>query len=307
MVAIARFINTDYIDRLSALSRGDTRSGSAVINATKGQSSSAPDQAIRAGVRLYTNAYSGMNFVGSMVNLARNDLEALQTLNSEMIDLAKEATGSEISKNQRRNLNSEFAKKAEMAKEVLDQSTIEGQNYLQLQGLKDSFRSMGLDSRSVESIKQVFNQFETLDVQGKLIDPSIKAEHRPLPKGMGLANPEQYSEDLYSYKRDLLTKGNAYINLKDLEALGKQIDTNLNAIEGLTGLLSENLELVRSTAVIFSEIGSAITNVEDAQQLADIVSQQIIQNAGQSMKHVENLEPIAVAALTLENSGLLEQ
>jgi len=307
MVAIGRYINTDYIERLSSLSRQGSNAGASVVSAMSGGGESRPAQAINAAVRLYTNAYTNMNYVGSMVNLARTDLEALRDLNGELMSLAQQAAKPGTSHNRRKNINDEFIKKAELFKVVLGQSSIGDNNYLELKGLKDSFKSMGLDSRSIQSVGKAFDQFHSSGPDGKLVDLSIKARERPLPPGTGMAKPAQSSEDLLSYKRGIGSRADAHMTLRDLQELDKQLSTNLVAVEGLTNILIENLDLVRRTAIIFSEIGSKITNITDAEQLARIVSQEIIQNARAAMKHVANLEPIAVAALTLEKSGLLEQ
>ncbi len=306
MVAIQTYIDKDLFDRVLALGAGESRTGSALTSALSGQTSeSRIQQSFRYGSQFYAKALSGLNFAASFVNFARADLEQVQSKTREMIEFAKESSEEFTSKQKRIQLNREYQRLSKDVREIFEGAKVGEREYLKLDGLQEVFVEIGLDPGKSRLTRAAFDEFQLADGEGNLASADIKGADTNLPARFGRPKPVQSTDELFGYSRDIARAADAQAVLDDLYAIDAQIEKNLEAMDGLTGLLSENLTLVRATAVSMIEISETIDSGTAADEAARLLQKALRDNVPQALNQVVHLEPIVVAALTLEQSGLV--
>lgn len=94
----------------------------------------------------------------------------------------------------------------------------------------------------------------------------------------------------------------AFQVLGDLKALKTQLDSNIQAIDDITAYVSDNIKLVRGAADAFISLTNQISSISSAEQLAQKLRTEILRNAPGALSQAENLQTLAVAALTASYS-----
>ncbi len=104
---------------------------------------------------------------------------------------------------------------------------------------------------------------------------------------------------LFALDANIRSRANAVRMNVDLKALKAQIKENLSALNTATDVVSKNLELARATGLAFLDASSTISSSSDAATVAASLREAIRANARQAISQAENLEPMIVAALSL--------
>lgn len=306
MTAINRYVNENLMNRLFVLSHGGQKSGKAFTQALKGggKGESHVAQNISAGARLYQKSLAGINFVGSLLNYASSDLDTLGALTNAMIPIVENAAKTSVGTQQRSNLQTEFNRLARKFLDVKREADLNGDSYLTAARLETSLIAIGLDPQRVDSLEKIFDSMSTVGTVRDLASPKVKSEE-PLPshlQNMGA----HFNADLFSRSRPITSVKDAEMVLRDLHALQQQIATNSEQLDNIRQNLLEHAELVRSTAIVFRELQSeALVSLDSAEKLAAEVGRRILRESHGGIKHVKDLEPMAVAALTLDQDTLL--
>ncbi len=306
MVAISQYIDANYVDRLTGLSRGEKRGGQALTQALKGGSSESKIQSsFRFGAQAYTKALSGINFAASLVNFAHSDLTQMQSLTSEMIELTEEAAKPYTSTQRRMRLNQRFGDLGREFRNIEQGAEVGETKYLTKSGLQETFKTIGLDSQESPAVQKMLDQFVVLDEEERLASREIKAEDTKLPAGSGLPKAVHFTKDLFDLQRSITRQADAQAVLDDLYALHGQISANINALDGATDLLYEHALLARSTAIAMVGIVEQIDSDVDAAEAAKMLRKAIKRTPREALAHAENLEPLVVASLTLDEAGIV--
>ncbi len=303
MVSIKSYLNTDLIDRISALSVGEQRPGQAVAAALKGEGSSINkiSRSVNFAAQAYAKSLTSINFVGSAINLAESDLTQLQKITERAIALVEEVKAPNTPRRKRDEVTAELYQMGKSYYQTLEAAELGEKKYLTKPGLEELFVQVGLDP---EKSRQIGNAFDKLTDKGSdhyLADPGINGAEET---GEG-QEVTQASGKLFTLERRIRTKDDAKSMLNDLTALHEQISTNIDAIGELRGHLIENAELVRASAIAFGEISGDLGGIEDAEGLVQVLQREITKRASHALSHAENLEPLIVAALTSGDNNLL--
>lgn len=115
-----------------------------------------------------------------------------------------------------------------------------------------------------------------------------------------LASNIQQTGDILDSASKLLRKPDAFRLLHDLKALKNQIQSNYDALDSARDLIGDNIELVRSAGFAFLDLSEQIGSSEEADDVAREVRKEIRNSPSAALAQAENLENIAVAALTLD-------
>ncbi len=103
---------------------------------------------------------------------------------------------------------------------------------------------------------------------------------------------------------NLLRAPSAYKLLQNLKALKEQITTNLDALESARQLIADNIEMVRAAGFALLDLSDQVTTDAEAEAVARDLRLQIRKAPAAALAQAANLEPIAVAAMTLDENEL---
>ncbi len=263
---------------------------------------------LRVGAATYAKVVLGLNNVINVLNVSGSALQALDEIAEDAIALAERASNRGTSKQSRENLDVEFRRLGKQFREVVENTKIDDRDLLSTDGLKEIFTLIGLDSEKSESIGRIFEEFVTPVEEDLLASEEVQGERPiPIPKGAfppgspdAARKPTEFDQ---IFDGNISTRPDAYKAITDLKALREQIQDNLKAVDGAMGALRENVELVRAAGFAFLELSDQVKGTEDADQLAEQIRQAIRRNATAALSHAENLEPLAVAALAVDEDS----
>ncbi|MCB0355109.1 MAG: hypothetical protein KDD64_16370 [Bdellovibrionales bacterium] len=306
MPSIRSTIDVDFLEKLNALGRGSSSTGAALVQSIKGgeATESRVRKGLRSGAQYYAKALNGINYVGSLVNYARQDLEEMQKLTTSMAAFAEEASKEGTGTQRRRTLNRQFFSAAKRFLEINENAESNGRKYLTKSGVEEALVLIGLDPQKSPDIRNIMDDFVADGADSSLASAHIKGKDTHLPASAGRPSPAHATEELFRRDRNLLERADAQAVLDDLNALSGQIDTNLKNFENVSAILLENAVLVRATAVSMLSIEEEIQNDTEASKVATLLQQSIRRNARGALSQLDHLEPMAVAALTLTDETL---
>ena len=115
-----------------------------------------------------------------------------------------------------------------------------------------------------------------------------------------LAAATQQTGDILNSAHKLLRKPDAFRLLHDLKGLKTQIDNNFKGLESARELIQNNIELVRVAGFTFLDLSDQIGSADQAEDVARKLRNKIRKAPGAALAQAENLESIAVAALTID-------
>ncbi|MCI5064671.1 hypothetical protein MRY87_02980 [bacterium] len=305
MASIQNVLNEQFLERIVALQKGETRRGAALNSALSGQRADTVTTSIRAGSRMYAKALTGINFGISFLNFARSDLQQVGKLTEKLTAVVEEAASRRGSRNDRLQAQRSIREIGNQVQDILQGAKVGDREYLTGKGIEEVFEAIGLGPSTSRTNKAVFEQFVSLDSDQSLIDPDIKGRDSFIPRELGKANPKQATASLFDGSRALTKTADAYAFLDDLRAFSDQITTNLQVIDHLTEIASENALLTRSTAIAFLEIGDAIGSAPKATEVVRSLQRSILKDARAALSQAENLDPILAATLTYSKNGIV--
>lgn len=100
---------------------------------------------------------------------------------------------------------------------------------------------------------------------------------------------------------NLKSPANAYRVIDALSTLKEQLETNLEVMKKATNVINLNIDLVRATGFALLDLSEQVTSADDAETLARKLKNKIRSDAPQALSQAENLEPLAIAAMMLNN------
>ncbi len=119
--------------------------------------------------------------------------------------------------------------------------------------------------------------------------------------------PNKYSRaskiatTVFDSSLNLKSPADAYRVIDALSTLKDQLETNLKAMDNATNVVSLNIDLVRATGFALLDLSEQITSSDDAESIARKLKNEIRSNAPQALSQAENLHPLAVAAMMLND------
>ena len=322
-ISLKRIINESFIQRFQGVAKKQS-SGNNLASTLNGQSTKITvSQGLRQGAQTYANAIQGLNAIGSVVNLARFNLQELSEVTDKLISLTERATLPTSSKQTRRQLNSQFRKLGKEFQDIVENAKNGERDILSKEDLQELFVIVGLDSTSSESVADFFSSLMFSGDDELLASDETKAD-RPLglppsaykktitiSDGMGgriekeiRQTPSPDTKDLFDAENSIVRRVDAFKNLEDLKAVKQQIDDNLDALDDGVDFLQNVSDLIRATGLAMLEISDTITGEGDAFQVARELRAAIRKDAPAALAHADLLDPIAAAALLLDEDSL---
>lgn len=321
-ISLKQAINESFIQRFRGVAKQKS-SGDNLAGALNGNNSEiSVSQGLRQGARTYANAIQGLNAIGSVVNVARSNLTRLSELTSELMDVTERATRSTTGEQERRKLDREFRTLGKEFKAIIKEAKNGDRDVLAKEDLQEFFLLVGLDSTESESVADFFGSLVFGGEDELLASEETKAD-LPLdlpasaykktisvPDGMGGRIEKEIrqsfspaTEKLFDSDNSIAERVDAFRTLEDLEALKDQIDGNLEALEEGGNFLLEVSDLVRTTGLAMLELSDRVTSIGDAAQVAKDLRNMIRKDAPTALRHAELLDPIAAAALLLDEDS----
>lgn len=271
---------------------------------------------LRLGAQVFAGSIGGLNSLIGFVNLADNALDKLGDITDEMITLTDRASSVSASSQERRRLNSRFRKLIKEFEGVTEDAQFAERDLLKLPDLKSVFNTLGFDETESQSVSEVFSEFHTVPADEDELLASEKAKgRRPIPvpadayrietpsgtKILGKVTTE--FDSLFSSQRNLDTRASAYKLGHDLRALKEQISDNKDALATTATFIEENIALVRAAGFAFLDLSQTISDAASASEVARALRKEIRKAPVQALNQLENLEPLAVAALSLDSEA----
>lgn len=291
--------------------------GDNFANALQGGSSQVGiSTGLRLGAQVFAGSVQGLNSLIGFVNLADNALDQLDDITDEMISLTDRASSVDASSQDRRKLNSRFRKLIKEFEDVTEEAQFAERDLLKLPELKAVFNTLGFDETESQSVSEVFSEFNIVQNDEDELLASEKAKGgRPIPVPADaykirtpsgtkiLSKVTTEFDSLFSSQRNLDTRASAYKIGHDLRALKEQIDDNKDALATTTSFIGDNIDLVRAAGFAFLDLSQSITDDTAASQVARELRKEIRKAPIQALNQLENLEPLAVAALSLDEDS----
>lgn len=100
---------------------------------------------------------------------------------------------------------------------------------------------------------------------------------------------------------NLKTAVGAYRVENALKALKEQIQTNISTMDKMYDVIGENLDLVRATGYALLDLSQESLTSLEADDIAKKLRHEITKNASKALAQAENLEPLAIAAMMLND------
>ena len=100
---------------------------------------------------------------------------------------------------------------------------------------------------------------------------------------------------------NLKTAVGAYRVENALKALKEQIQTNISTMDKMYDVIGENLDLVRATGYALLDLSQESLTSLEADDIAKKLRHEIPKNASKALAQAENLEPLAIAAMMLND------
>lgn len=263
---------------------GSTQSESQKLSAAlKGQSSqSSVSTSLRTGAQTYATAISALNNAISLVNVSQTTLSGLSRITGEMENLCERARGMDSSDPTRRKLNAEFRQLAADFDKTVEEARVGETEYLTVDGLEEVFTLAGLDPEKCDEIAGLFKKFAA--------------------SGSGRALAGTGSE-LGGGGADLSSNSRLTDLENALREVRGRIDQNKKVLDRASSMIEDNLTLVRVTGTAMLELSDQIKSGDEAEEVARQLKMKILKHAGAALAQADNLEPIAVAALVLEQAA----
>ncbi len=178
--SISSVITGSFITRFQGVASGSTSAADSAKAALGGSSSKASiGDGLRLGARTYGTAVQGLNSLISFANISRSTLENLLEITDKLIDLSKSASKASTGQNARNTLDTKFKKLANDFQKLVETTKVGDKNLVDKDGLDQLFQVMGLDKETSDSIKAIFDQFDTNAKDTKLASEYEKGK-RPL-------------------------------------------------------------------------------------------------------------------------------
>ena len=148
-----------------------------------------------AGRRLISGAARSVNSAISSLNLAKDTLESLSSITSDLTALAERSAVRGVSNTQRSKLNARFERKTDEFRRVVDDAQIgpeDEDDLLTKDGLTEVFDSLGLDSDRSEAVADLLSSFIAADRTNSLANERVSVRAVTVP---GVEQPPSNSSD----------------------------------------------------------------------------------------------------------------
>ncbi len=302
-ILLSSVINSSFLNRFSQLASTQTTAQS-----LRGeQDTTSVSDGLRRGAQIYAQSVQSVNAVISLVNLSDKSLSELEGITDKLIDLAERGTSSNISRQDRRLLDTEYRKLAENFQKIVADQQSADNNLLSRDLFEGILTNIGLSPDAIPLLGTLFDSIKTQDDGDLLADSDAQGVGRAkLPASLVASGVKRAPSErsLFDPSTTFSTRADAYEILHDLKALKDQISTNREVFTELRGFLGENLTLVRETGLAMLEIDDQLLGDKEASEVADLLRNLIRRNAGKAIAQARNLDPLAVAALTIDDSNL---
>lgn len=300
-IGLKAVVDERFIKRFQGIASGAGSPEKSIANALKGKNSQASIQTgLRVGARTFSTAVQGLNMAITFLSTSKATLENLDQMTDKLIALARKATESTTTNQERQEADIEFKRLGSKFKKIVNNAKLAGRELLTLDGVSDILTTVGLDQEKSSAVADVIKKFKTPAADNALASGKATGETKIPPQAYSAtaAITADY-ESIFDDQATVTTRPNAYKILGDLEAMKGQIKENLAAGENGIDIIKKNVDLVRAAGFAFLELSEQINTSEDADFVAQELRKRIKKEVPEALSQAENLESIVVAALTL--------
>ncbi len=188
--SISSIITSDFVNRFRDFASAATPTSGSLTSLLHSSASSASiSSGLRFGAQAFTAGIQGLNAAISYVNLAGDSLEKLRDITVDLLDITERATKASTSDSTRRALNVEFQQLGHAFTQIIEDSSLDGVDYLSSDGLSEILKSFGLDENQSQSIANIFDKFQFTKSDNELASERIKGNR---PVNISIAPPSSY-------------------------------------------------------------------------------------------------------------------
>lgn len=315
-ISIKSAIDEGFIRSFQGIAQQRSGGNSLAASLQGGSSQVGISTGLRLGAQIFAGSVQGLNSLIGFVNLADAALGDLANITDEMIDLTDLASDVSTGTQERRKLNSRYRKLIKEFEDVLEGAEFADRDLLKLKDLKTVFNTLGFDETESQSVANIFNEFNLVprDSDELLASEQIKGE-RPIPVPASaykiitpsgtkiLSKNTTEFDSLFASQRNLDKKADAFKLGHDLRALKDQIQDNREALETTRSFIGDNLDLMRVAGFAFLDLSQTIPDGTSASEVARALRKEIRKAPLKALNQLENLEPVSVAALNLDEDS----
>jgi flagellin-like hook-associated protein FlgL len=263
---------------------------------------------LRTGAQTYALAVRGLNTLASYINVARSSMEQLDNITDRLITIVEQAKKGSTSSQTRNDLQLQYTRLVKAFQTTVETARVQDQDLLSVDGLTSVFQTFGLDKEQSASISDLFKLFKTPDDDSSLASQEIQGARPVSIPEEAFNTPKSVSrqttnfEEIFDSERLINERPEAYRVAVDLAALKRQITKNVKALDESTEVILSNIKLAQGAGFAFLD-ASNTQGIGSPEEAAQIVRDKIRRNASGALAQADNLEPLLVAALVLEQNG----
>jgi hypothetical protein len=293
---VSSVVNSAFVARFSG------SGGSSSASAGNYQFSSADEVSttLSTGTRTLTAAYQGLGQVIGAVNGSLAILEKLGEIAEDVVRVADSASRS-TSSPQRAIFSAEYKRLGSAFKKVVEDAKLDNLDLLNKDDIAAVLTNVGLNPDSATAITEVLKSIITTSSEKSIADSEVKDPRSVrVPEAEAEYRPPTRYEDVFSPTRTIRTRGDAMVLGNDAKKLLSNLKNNISALSEIRSSISNNMDLVRATALAFRAESSDPLNqsATSAESLAGRIQQEIFKNASpKSLREAGNLDSIVSAAL----------
>lgn len=293
---VSSVVNSSFLARFSGQS-GISSSQNADF---KFSSSDEVTTTLLSGTRTLTAAYQGLGQIIGVVNGSMAILGKLGKIVEDVVRVADSASRSSSSA-QRAVFSNEYKRLGDQFEQLVEEAKVGDLNLLSEEDIAGVLSNVGLNPDGATAITRALKQIITTSSDKEIADSEVKDSRavRVPEDEAGYRPPVRY-DDVFDSLRFIRTRGDAMVLGNDAKKLLSNLKNNMSALSDIRESISNNMDLVRATALAFRTESRDPVNLgaTSADALAGRLQQEIFRIATpKSLREAGNLDSIVSAAL----------
>lgn len=293
---VSSVVNSSFLARFS----GQSSSSSSQNDDFKFSSADEVTTTLSSGTRTLTAAYQGLGQIIGVVNGSMAILGKLGKIVEDVVRVADSASRSSSSA-QRAIFSNEYKRLGAQFEQLVEEAQVGDLNLLSEEDIAGVLSNVGLNPDGATAITKALKQIITTSSDKSIADSEVKDSRAVLvPADEANYRPPVRYENVFDSLRTIRTRGDALVLGNDAKKLLSNLKNNMSALSDIRMSISNNMDLVRATALAFRTEARDPVNLgaTSAESLAGRIQQEIFAVAPpKSLREAGNLDSIVSAAL----------
>jgi hypothetical protein len=229
----------------------------------------------------FNDSFLRISTAVSAVQKTEDFLRDIQSVATQLVDLAQRAVDPQASTEERRSLNSTFQRKIQDFENILDEADVGDEDFLDMDSIEKVLQAAGINTSSSNKVTESLKSVGGSD--GQLGYEPIRSEEV-------FVNPRDTSESGFGeatssnpLNRNLSTLANATIALSTFQELKEDIRADLKGISGALDALQIANKIALEGRNAADGFASRVSSTGDAQSVATALQNSIRSAGGGSL------------------------